>query len=76
MPGPDPGPRARRDDDDHHPLRGILPLGLTEMARTETARTGGTTMGPTPREWLGAGLLALVLVGLIVLIVTTAMSSG
>jgi hypothetical protein len=46
------------------------------MARPETARTGGTTMGPTPREWLGAGLLALVLVGLIVLIVTTAMSSG
>jgi len=29
-------------------------------------------MGPTPREWLGAGLLALALVALIVLLVTTA----
>lgn len=33
-------------------------------------------MGPTPREWLGAGLLALALVALIVLLVTTAMSGG
>jgi hypothetical protein len=27
-------------------------------------------MGPTPREWLGAGLLALLLVALLVLLVT------
>lgn len=33
-------------------------------------------MGPTPREWLGAGLLALVLVVLIVLLVTTAIPDG
>jgi hypothetical protein len=30
-------------------------------------------MGPTPREWLGAGLLTLALVVLIVLLVTAAM---
>ena len=30
-------------------------------------------MGPTPREWLGAGLLALVLVALLVLLVTAAL---
>ena len=29
-------------------------------------------MGPTPREWLGAGLLALALVVMIVLLVMTA----
>jgi hypothetical protein len=46
------------------------------MARRETARTGGTTMGPTPREWLGAGLLALVLVALVVLLVSAAMPAG
>jgi hypothetical protein len=40
------------------------------------ARTGGTTMGPTPREWLGAGLLAFVLVALVVLLVTAAMPAG
>jgi hypothetical protein len=33
-------------------------------------------MGPTPREWLGAGLLALVLVALLVLLVTAAMPAG
>lgn len=33
-------------------------------------------MGPTPREWLGAGLVALVLVALIVLLVATAMPGG
>lgn len=33
-------------------------------------------MGPTPREWLGAGLLALTLVALIVLLVATAMPGG
>ena len=33
-------------------------------------------MGPTPREWLGAGLLALALVVLIVLMVTAAMPGG
>jgi len=30
-------------------------------------------MRPTPREWLGAGLLALVLVALLVLLVTAAL---
>jgi hypothetical protein len=30
-------------------------------------------MGPTPREWLGAGLLALVLVALLMLLVTAAL---
>jgi hypothetical protein len=30
-------------------------------------------MGPTPREWLGAGLLALILVALVVLLVTAAL---
>jgi hypothetical protein len=30
-------------------------------------------MGPTPREWLGAGLLALALVGLLVLLVMAAL---
>jgi hypothetical protein len=30
-------------------------------------------MGPTPREWLGAGLLALALVGLLVLLVIAAL---
>ena len=30
-------------------------------------------MGPTPREWLGAGLLALMLVALLVLLVTAAL---
>ena len=29
-------------------------------------------MGPTPREWLGAGLLALALLALVVLLVATA----
>jgi hypothetical protein len=29
-------------------------------------------MGPTPREWLGAGLLALVLVALLVILVAAA----
>ncbi|HYN49154.1 MAG TPA: hypothetical protein VER83_09835 [Candidatus Nanopelagicales bacterium] len=33
-------------------------------------------MGPTPREWLGAGLLALALVTLIVLLVATAVPGG
>ena len=33
-------------------------------------------MGPTPREWLGAGLLALVLVVLLVLLVTAALPGG
>jgi len=30
-------------------------------------------MGPTPREWLGAGLLALVLVALLVILVAAAL---
>jgi hypothetical protein len=30
-------------------------------------------MGPTPREWLGAGLLVLALVGLLVLLVMAAL---
>jgi hypothetical protein len=30
-------------------------------------------MGPTPREWLGAGLLDLVLVALLMLLVTAAL---
>lgn len=30
-------------------------------------------MGPTPREWLGAGLLAFVLVVLVVLLVMAAL---
>jgi hypothetical protein len=33
-------------------------------------------MGPTPREWLGAGLLALAVTALIVLLVMTAMPGG
>ena len=33
-------------------------------------------MGPTPREWLGAGLLALALVALIVLLVSVAVPGG
>jgi hypothetical protein len=33
-------------------------------------------MGPTPREWLGAGLLAIVLVALIALLVTAAVPGG
>ncbi len=32
-------------------------------------------MGPTPRDWVGAGVLALVLVALIVVLVTTAMGA-
>lgn len=32
-------------------------------------------MGPTPREWLGAGLLALVLLVLIVVLVTASMGA-
>jgi hypothetical protein len=32
-------------------------------------------MGPTPRDWLGAGILALVLVGLIALLVAAAMGA-
>ena len=31
---------------------------------------------PTPREWLGAGLLALMLVALLVLLVTAALPAG
>jgi hypothetical protein len=31
------------------------------------------TMGPTPRDWIGAGILALALLALIALLVTTAM---
>jgi hypothetical protein len=46
------------------------------MASHGTAQTGGTRMGPTPREWLGAGLLALVLVALLVLLVTAALPAG
>jgi hypothetical protein len=34
------------------------------------------TMGPTPRDWLGAGILALALVGLIVLLVAAALGEG
>lgn len=30
-------------------------------------------MGPTPRDWIGAGVLALALLALIVLLVATAM---
>jgi hypothetical protein len=33
-------------------------------------------MGPTPREWLGAGLLAFVLVALLMLLVAAAMPAG
>jgi len=33
-------------------------------------------MGPTPRDWLGAGLLVLVLVVLIVILVTGAMGGS
>ena len=32
-------------------------------------------MGPTPRDWLGAGALTLVLVVLIVLLVASAMGA-
>jgi hypothetical protein len=32
-------------------------------------------MGPTGRDWLGAGILALILVVLIVLLVTAAMGA-
>jgi hypothetical protein len=34
------------------------------------------TMRPTPRDWLGAGILALVLVGLIALLVAAAMGAA
>jgi hypothetical protein len=33
-------------------------------------------MRPTPREWLGAGLLTLVLVAMLVLLVTAALPAG
>jgi hypothetical protein len=33
-------------------------------------------MKTTPREWLGAGLLALMLVALLVLLVTAALPAG
>ena len=33
-------------------------------------------MGPTPRDWLGAGILALVLVALIVVLVAAALGSA
>ena len=33
-------------------------------------------MRPTPREWLGAGLLTLVLVALLALLVTAALPAG
>jgi len=33
-------------------------------------------MGPTPRDWLGAGLLALALLALVVLLVATAVPGG
>jgi hypothetical protein len=33
-------------------------------------------MGPTPRDWLGAGILAFVLVALIVLLVAAALGGG
>jgi hypothetical protein len=33
-------------------------------------------MGPTPRDWLGAGILALALVVLIVLLVAAALGDG
>ncbi|HSW42618.1 MAG TPA: hypothetical protein VLM76_08935 [Patescibacteria group bacterium] len=33
-------------------------------------------MGPTPRDWLGAGLLALVLVAMIVVLVIVALPHG
>jgi len=33
-------------------------------------------MGPTPRDWLGAGLLALVLVAMIVVLVIVALPRG
>ena len=32
-------------------------------------------MGPTPRDWLGAGLLALVLVVLVVILVVAAIGA-
>lgn len=32
-------------------------------------------MGPTPREWLGAGLLVLALLVMIVVLVTAAMGA-
>jgi hypothetical protein len=34
------------------------------------------TMGPTPREWLAAGLLALTLAVLVVLLVMAAVPGG
>ena len=33
-------------------------------------------MGPTAREWLGAGLLALILVGLIIILVAAGASGA
>ncbi len=33
-------------------------------------------MGPTPRDWLGAAILALVLVALILVLVAAAMGSA
>ncbi len=79
MPRPDDRAAAGRDDDAHDPLRGRLPLGLTERRPAtagDAARTGGTTMGPTPRDWLGAGILALALLVMIVLLVATAAGAG
>ena len=37
---------------------------------------GARAMGPTAREWLGAGLLALILVGLIIILVAAGASGA
>jgi hypothetical protein len=37
---------------------------------------GARAMGPTAREWLGAGLLALILVGLIIVLVAAGASGA
>jgi hypothetical protein len=43
---------------------------------TKRRGRGGTTMKTTPREWLGIGLLALMLMALLVLLVTAALPAG
>jgi len=52
-----------------------VPSGAARPEAERDTGTGGTAMGPTTRDWLGAGALALVLAVLVVLLVAASLPS-
>jgi hypothetical protein len=51
-------------------------MARVPMALTRLPSKGARTMGPTGREWLGAGLLVLILVALVVVLVAAGASGA